>query len=100
MIIYNVTVKLMHDIETDWVRWMQTEHIPELMNTGLFERYQLCRLLEQDEADGVTYVAQYFCRDLDAYNTYISTFAPAMREQGFSRFGNKFIAFRTVMEIL
>lgn len=98
MIIYNVTVKTEPGIAAEWEQWMKEEHMPELMTTGLFTDYKLCRLLEQDEMEGITYVAQYFCKDIEAYNTYIADHAPLMREKGFKRFGNRFIAFRTVME--
>ncbi len=100
MIIYNVTVKVEHGIVQDWIEWMKSEHMPDLLNTGLFLDCKLCRLLEQDETDGITFTAQYFCKSLDEYNTYISEYAQGMRDKGFSRFGNRFIAFRTVMEVL
>lgn len=100
MIIYNVTVKVEPAIAEAWVQWMQQEHMPELMQTGLFTDARLCRLLEQDETEGITFAAQYFCAALADYERYIAEHAPAMREKGFKRFGNQFIAFRTVMEIL
>jgi hypothetical protein len=99
MIIYNVTIKVQHDIAAEWLEWMKKEHMPELMKTGLFLDYRLCRLLEQDELEGITYTAQYFCDSLEHYNTYISEYAQKLRDKGFARFGNKFIAFRTVMEV-
>ncbi|MGN6477528.1 MAG: DUF4286 family protein [Flavipsychrobacter sp.] len=99
MIIYNVTVKVESDIADEWVNWMKKEHMPDLMATGLFTDSRLCRLLEQDELEGRTYVAQYFCNSIDDYNRYISDHAQGMRDKGFARFGNKFIAFRTIMEI-
>ncbi len=99
MIIYNVTVKVTHAIQEQWVHWMKQEHMPELMRTGLFVDCRLCRLLEQDEAEGITYIAQYYCDNLEHYNTYISEHAPLMREKGFKKFGDQFIAFRTVMEV-
>jgi hypothetical protein len=99
MIIYNVTVKLTHHIHTEWLRWMKEEHMQDLINTGLFIDSRLCRLLEQDEADGVTYVAQYFCDNMDDYNDYLKTHAPTMRDKGFKKFGDQFIAFRTLMKI-
>ncbi len=100
MIIYNVTIKVENDIVEEWKSWMQNEHIGELKATGLFTGCRLCRLLEQDEKDGVTFSAQYECDNLEKYNTYISDYAPIMREKGFKRFGGKFIAFRSVMEVL
>lgn len=99
MIIYNVTVKVTHQIAADWVRWMKDEHMPDLIATGLFIDSRLCRLLEQDEADGVTYVAQYFCDSVEDYNDYIRKHAPVMREKGHKKFGDQFIAFRTLMQV-
>jgi len=98
MIIYNITLKVEADSAEDWVKWMKEEHMPELKATGLFTDYKLCRLLEQDELEGVTFVAQYFCNTMEDYNNYIDNHSQAMREKGFQRFGNKFVAFRTVME--
>lgn len=98
MIIYNVTIKVEHPIAKEWIQWMKEEHIPDLMNTGLFTGNRLCRLLEQDEEEGVTFSAQYFCRNMEDYQTYISDYAGEMRQKGFERFGNRFIAFRTIME--
>lgn len=100
MIIYNVTLKVEADIVPEWVQWMEQEHMPELMASGLFTGYRLCRLLEQDESEGLTYSAQCHCASLDDYRTYIAIHAPEMREKGFVKFGNKFIAFRTVMEVV
>jgi len=100
MIIYNVTIKVEHGAAGDWVQWMKEEHIPDLMRTGLFEDARLCGLLEHEEEDGKTYVAQYFCKSRKEYDAYIDTYAVAMREKAFKAFGNKFVAFRTLMEVL
>jgi len=98
MILYNVTIKINHEAEREWLQWMKDEHMPELMNTGLFADAKLFRLLDVDDSEGVTYAAQYFCNTMQDYNNYISGHAAAMREKGLKRFGDKFIAFRTVMQ--
>jgi len=100
MIIYNVTLKVENEITGDWVRWMKAEHMADLMGTGLFTDCRLSRLLEQDESDGVTYAAQYFCEGIDQYNIYIERYAAEMREKGNKLFGGKFVAFRTLMEVI
>lgn len=100
MIIYNVSVRVEHDITEAWVKWMKDVHIPDLIATGLFVEAKLCQLLEHDDDEAVTFVAQYFCENMDAYNSYISTHATRMREKAFAQFGNKFIAMRTIMEVL
>jgi hypothetical protein len=98
MIIYNVTIKVEKGIAEEWVKWMKEEHMPELLQTGLFTHHKLHHLLEQDETEDITYIAQYYLACIENYNAYISRHAQKMREQGLNRFGNRFIAFRTIME--
>ncbi|MCB0695795.1 MAG: DUF4286 family protein [Chitinophagaceae bacterium] len=98
MILYNVTIKVNNDVADEWVKWMTDEHMPELMATGLFVDSKLFRLLEVDESDGITYAAQYFCRNMEDYEKYIADHAPAMRASGLQRFPDKFVAFRTIMK--
>ncbi len=100
MIIYNVTIKVENSVADAWVSWMKTAHMADLMSTGLFVDCRLCRLLEQDELEGVTFVAQYFCESIDQYNNYIDKYSEIMRDKGFKLFGGKFVAFRTVMEVI
>jgi Domain of unknown function (DUF4286) len=100
MIVYNITNKVNPAIETEWVSWQQQEHIPDIMATGQFNEYKFYRLLEQNESDGITYVIQYFSSSLDHYNTYINDFSATLRQKAFARWGDKFIAFRTIMQVV
>ncbi len=100
MIIYNVTIKVDNDAADAWVAWMKGEHIADVLSTGLFADARLSRLLEQDDSEGLTYIAQYFADTMEQYQAYIDNHAIAMREKGFKAFGGKFAAFRTIMEVL
>ena len=100
MIIYNVTIKVERESAAEWVKWMQEEHMPEVIATGCFDASRLSHLLDQDEQEGVTYVAQYFCDNIEQYHKYIDEHAMGLREKGLKAFGAKFAAFRTVMEVL
>jgi hypothetical protein len=100
MIVYNVTVQVDKTAASNWVEWMQLEHIPEILALDLFHEAKLFRLLEQDETESITYVAQYASKTYQAYESYIQNHAPAMREKGLAKFAGKFIAMRTVMELV
>ena len=100
MIVYNITIKIDRAIEKEWLEWQFNEHIPEIMNTGMFLNYNFYRLLEQDDSEGLTFVLQYHAATIENYNTYISKFAPALREKANRRWKDGFIAFRTIMESL
>jgi hypothetical protein len=100
MFIYNVTLKIDWSIEKDWIKWMKEEYMPEVLATGCFEKSQLLRLIEVDETDGPTFAAQYTAGSREAYNRYITEYATLMRQKSFDKWGNRFIAFRSVMEVV
>lgn len=100
MIVYNITLKIDPAIEEAWLQWQQQEHIPDIMASGQFSQWKMFRLLEQDETDGLTFVIQYFAPTLENYYRYIDEFAPVLRQKAFDKWGDRFIAFRTVMEVV
>jgi len=100
MIIYNVTIKVETGIAAEWLNWLQQEHIPEVIETGCFTRATVLKLLEVDETEGPTFAVQYFAESKALYNQYIEKFAPLMREKSFEKWGNRFIAFRSVMQVV
>jgi Domain of unknown function (DUF4286) len=99
-ILYNVTIKVDWSIHDAWLQWMKEEHIPEVLNTGCFINSKLLRIIETDEADGPTYAAQYFAENKLLYNRYIENYSSAMRQAGIEKWGNKFIAFRSVLQVV
>lgn len=100
MFIYNVTSKVDWAIHEAWLKWMQQEHFPEMVNTGCFTHTQLVRLLDTDEKEGPTYAAQYFAESRADYNRYIELHAAIMRQKTFDQFGDKIISFRSLMQIV
>ena len=100
MIVYNITIKVFPEIEVEWVQWQKEEHIPDVMASGQFIDYKFYRLLEQEAEDGVTYIIQYFSPSLQTYNKYIEQMAPLLRQKALAKWGDKFIAFRTIMEVV
>ena len=100
MILYNVTVKILKAIEHEWLDWMRTRHIPDVIATGHFTDHRICKLLEHDDEESATFVIQYFCPSLHKYNHYILHDAPRLREEHEQLFKDKYVAFRTVMEVL
>lgn len=100
MIVYNVTTKVSHAIKSDWLLWMQQEHIPEVVDTGCFTHAVIMHLVELDETDGPTYAIQYHAESRADYNRYIQTFSQEMRRKVAEKWGDQLVAFRTVMHIV
>ncbi len=98
MLIYNVTIKIEHSIAEAWFNWLKEEHIPDIMGTGCFTHAVILRLVEVDDTEGPTYAVQYHASGRENYNRYISQFAEEMRKRSSTKWGDKFIAFRSVLE--
>jgi hypothetical protein len=93
-------MKIDRDSEKEWLDWMKRKHIPDVMNTGQFTDSRICRLLDQPEDDDSTYVIQYQCESREKFDHYVENFAPALREEYDLRYKDRFVAFRTLMEIV
>lgn len=100
MIIYNVTIKVHSQIKDEWLQWLKEEHIPDVMQTDCFTSYRIVRLLETDDSDGPTYAIQYDADSKSLYNRYIEKYAAEMRRRSVEKWGDQFVAFRSVMEIV
>lgn len=100
MFIYNVTNKVNHSIAMLWLHWLKEEHIPDIINTGCFTQAVILHLLEADDEEGITYAVQYHCENKSMYNRYIENYADDMRKKAIDKWGNKFIAFRSVMQVV
>jgi hypothetical protein len=98
--IYNITIKITNAIHADWLQWLKEVHVPEVIQTGCFTYASILRLLEVDDTEGPTYAIQYFAESKSLYNNYIETYAAIMRQKSFDKWGNQFIAFRSVMQVV
>ncbi len=99
MIICNVTINVDDTVHLQWLKWMQNEHIPAVLSTGLFSGYRICRLLEVED-EGSTYSIQYSCNSLVEYSEYKEKHAPRLQKEFHDKFKDKFTAFRTLMEVV
>ena len=100
MIIYNVTVKLSADIADAWLQWIKEEHIPDIINTGCFKKATILRLIEVDDSDGPTYAVQYQAESKADYHRYIEKFADSMRKKVTDKWGDQFVTFRSVLQVM
>ncbi len=99
MVIYNVTVNIEESIHDEWLKWMREQHIPDVMGTGLFIKNRILRVLN-DEEDGYTYSIQYYSQGMKEVEQYREIFAPALQAEHSEKFRNKFVAFRTLLEVV
>lgn len=100
MIIYNITTKVHNSIAVEWLQWLKDVHVKDVMASDCFTEYKIVKLLEVDETDGPTFAVQFSAESKGLYNLYIEKFAGEMRQQSFDKWGDKFLSFRSIMQIV
>lgn len=100
MIIYNVTVNIDAKVHDEWLQWMLEKHIPDVLATGLFLESRICKMLIEEEGNGITYSIQYTLESMEKMKEYETNHAIRLRQDHQSRYNGKFAAFRTMMEVI
>lgn len=99
MFIYNVTVNIADDVSQQWVAWMKATHMPDVMRTGCFVDSQMVKVLYVED-EGHTYSMQYKFLEMADIEKYQIEFAPKLQADMKGLFGEKYTAFRTLLQIV
>ena len=97
MIIYNVTMAVDLAIHDEWIVWMASEHMPEVMATGKFVDVKMYKVLLEKE-DSITYTVQYFAESLAQVQLYLAEHAHELQSKHRLKYGDSVVTFRTVLE--
>lgn len=99
MVIYNVTVSIDPAIASEWLEWMRSVHVPEVMATGFFKDSRLCRVHGEEEG-GITYAITYLAYSQTHLDEYQQKHAPSLQAKHSERYAGRFAAFRTLLSVV
>lgn len=98
-IIYNVTVSIDPAIEQDWVDWMRSIHIPDVMATGCFLEARMSKMKELEDG-ACTYAMTYIAYSENHLNDYQTNHAPRLQVDHKARYEGRFAAFRSTLNVI
>lgn len=98
MIVYNITVNISYQAEKDWLHYMKSVYIPEIVATELPLECKLLRLLTEIENEGSTYTTQFTFRTMEDFLAYQTHFQPTLQERHHDLFNGQYVSFRTLLE--
>ena len=99
MILYNVTVSIDAGVQEEWLTWMRTIHIPDVMETGCFIEARISRV-HGEEDGGMSFAISYVAPSQESYNLYQEKYASKLQLEHSVKYSGKFAAFRTLLTIL
>ena len=101
MIIYNVTLSINPEIETEVLQWLKSEHIPDVLATGLFVSGKLFRIMETEGTESPnSFAVQYHLESWDHLDKYQKEHAARLQQITREKYGENVLAFRTFLEEL
>ena len=100
MIIYNITTQVSWPAHEQWKKWMMDERLPEMIDTGIFSRYQLVRVLEVDDSEGPMYAVQLYVNELSSISEYKEKYMQQMEHVEKKLWGSQIYSFSSLMEVI
>lgn len=100
MFIYNITIKVDWQIHEEWLQWLLNNYIPSIMATNCFEKYQVTRLHDTDETEGLTYAIQFYATSKSQCNRYSQLHAASIMQNAFEKWKEQMLSFSSLMEVI
>jgi len=94
MITYQVKIKVDESVEKKWLLWMKTEHVPDVIGTGLIRSFQILKSASEDQL----YHFDYHFNSIEDYHHYRKEFAPKLKAHPLEKFPNQFTAERELWD--
>jgi len=94
MIIYSVEICIEKEIAEEWLRWMKSKHIPDVMKTNLFTQFKIFKNIDMKN----TYTIQYELNSISKYLKYEKEFAPSLQKEHTEKFKGKFQSKRRLLK--
>ena len=100
MYIYNVTINIDESVHDKWLEWMHKKHIPAMIATGKFSKALMSRVMINEEMGGLTYSIQFTTDSKKTLEKYLKEDANKFRNEAQQLFPNKFVTFRTELQVV
>lgn len=100
MYLYNVTVNVEKEMEEEWLDWMKSVHIPDVLRTGMFVENKIFKIMHDSEDGSFNYSVQYFAESMEQIMNYQQNFAPMLQAETQKKYGDRLVIFRTLLKLV
>ncbi|MFT3753391.1 MAG: DUF4286 family protein [Paludibacter sp.] len=100
MLIFNTTF-LVSDKMTDlWLKWVREQHIPFMLDSEMFSKPQVAKVLGIEEQEGTSYSVQFHVSDIQTLENWHLQYARTFERNFAEKFGTDVVFFATVLELV
>lgn len=99
MFVYNITLNMESDVESEALAWIKEELIPRIMKEGTFHEFQLCKIRFVDQ-DTPAYALQFYSSIEGEKDKLLLEGESSYLEWVNEKFGLRVMPFATILDIL
>lgn len=94
MITYQVKITIDPTVESDWLHWMKTVHVPDVIACGLVRSFQILKPTSKEHL----YHFHYNFDSHSAFEKYKQEFAPELKEDVLQKYPDLFTSEREIFD--
>lgn len=99
MYLYNITLIVEDASAASFLNWIKSVYVPQVIETGLYASNKLLTVVDSPN-EGVTFCAQFVAETRDKHNQFTDIYEPILNADLDSKYRNKYVSYRTLMEII
>jgi len=96
--LYNVTIGIDKEIESEWLSWMKEYYLPKAMQSGAFIEHRIYKVLTHEDESSVSYSIQYFSDAIEKVVYYLNNDGKNLVEELRDRYKEKHVVFNTLLQ--
>jgi hypothetical protein len=98
MLIVNTTYNVSENCRKDWLIWIHSDYIPEVIRTGFLVNPRFYRLLIENEPGTESYALQFEVKNQETLDGWFQKYGMNIQETMSHRFHENVLGFTTLME--
>lgn len=100
MLVLNETINISRLKSAEWLEWMKSVQIPDVLSTGLVSDVKIMRVLGQDEKESITYAVHFTALTDSDFEVYARDYFPKFTENQKTKFKDQYNNFKTLLEVV
>ena len=100
MLIFNTTFLVSDKAHDPWLKWVHEQHIPFMLESEMFSKPQVAKVLSNEEQDGTSYSVQFHISNMLMLENWHIQYAKVFERDFAEKFGTEVIFFATVLELV
>lgn len=100
MIIFNTTYHASNSIKDLFINWLKEIYIPTALHREELSEPQLCRVMTENENEGVSYSLQFHVKDMDILSHWYTETGEDLACALTQKFKDQVVGFTTLLEII